>query len=48
MNDPYVIALGGALYDALWDDPKRPKNYTVERWARELLEGHLKEAKPND
>ncbi|MEA5000223.1 MAG: hypothetical protein VB087_12660 [Candidatus Limiplasma sp.] len=43
MQHPYVIDLGAALYDALWDDPARPTSMTVERWAREVLGTHIKE-----
>jgi len=38
-----MIDLGSALYEALWDDPARPPEYTVERWAQELLTKHVRE-----
>ncbi len=44
MNNPYRIDLGHELYMALWDDPNRSKNATVEQWAQTLLKRALRPA----
>lgn len=42
MQHPYQIDLGHELYMALWDDPNRPKQLTVEQWVQVLLKRGLR------
>ena len=42
MIDPYIVSLGEKLYLELFDDPKRPPNYTVQDWAVYLLQNVAK------
>lgn len=43
MINPYSIDIGEKLYRDLFDDYRRPKNFTVQQWVVCLIEEHLSE-----
>lgn len=41
MPNHYEIDIGNSLYEALWDDPARPPEFSVTEWAQAVLTAWL-------
>lgn len=47
MQSPDTVDIGNDLYMRAWEDPNRPRGYTVAQWVRELLNQALPKKEEN-